>query len=91
MPLGGFTIRLARSGVQLEVAQDDTILEVLQAAGYDVPSSCVQGVCGTCETVVREGTPDHQDLILSDDEHTENRSMMICCSGALSSFLVLDI
>lgn len=91
MPLGGFTIKLARSGVQLEVAQDDTILEVLQAAGYDVPSSCEQGVCGTCETVVLEGLPDHQDLILSADEHAENRSMMICCSGALSCLLVLDI
>ena len=91
MPLGGFTIRLARSDAQLEVGDNDTILEVLQAAGYDVPSSCEQGVCGTCETVVLEGTPDHQDLILSAAEHAENRSMMICCSGALSSFLVLDL
>jgi ferredoxin len=91
MPLGGFTVKLARSGHKFDVPEDDTILEVLKAAGLEVPSSCEQGVCGTCETTVLEGIPDHQDLLMSADEHAENRTMMICCSGALSDILVLDL
>ena len=89
--MGGFTVKLARSGGEFEISADDTILEVLRSAGIDVPSSCEQGVCGTCETVVLEGKPDHQDLLLSAEEHAENQTMMICCSGALSETLLLDL
>ena len=91
MPLGGFTVRLARSAREFEIPEGDTILEVLRAAGFELPSSCEQGVCGTCETTVLEGTPDHQDLLMSADEHAESRTMMICCSGAVSDRLVLDL
>ena len=91
MPIGGFTVRLARSGGEYDVPAGDTILEVLRAAGLDVPSACEQGICGTCETTVLEGEPDHQDLLMSAEEHAENRTMMICCSGAFSEVLVLDI
>jgi vanillate O-demethylase ferredoxin subunit len=48
-------------------------------------------VCGTCETKVLEGTPDHRDLILTEDEHAAGKSMMICCSGSKSEKLVLDL
>ncbi len=91
MPLGGFTVKLARSEREFQIPEGDTILEVLRAAGYDLPSSCEQGICGTCETAVLEGKPDHQDLLMSADEHAENRTMMICCSGAFSQCLVLDL
>ncbi|MES1265761.1 MAG: 2Fe-2S iron-sulfur cluster binding domain-containing protein, partial [Variovorax sp.] len=54
-------------------------------------SSCQQGVCGLCETRVISGTPDHRDLVLSDDEKAAGQTMMICCSGSRSGELVLDI
>jgi vanillate O-demethylase ferredoxin subunit len=88
---GGYTVRLARSGQQVAVREGQTILDALQAAGFDVPSSCQQGVCGVCETTVMEGTPDHRDLVLSDQEKAANRTMMICCSGSLTPNLVLDL
>lgn len=91
MPLGGFTVKLARSGREFVIPPDDTILEVLRDAGLELPSSCEQGVCGTCETVVLAGEPDHQDLLMSAAEHAENHTMMICCSGALSDCLELDL
>lgn len=86
-----FVVVLARSGTEHVVEDDDTILEVLRAAGMDVPSSCEQGVCGTCETTVLEGEPEHRDLLMAPAEHAENRTMMICCSGSRSSRLVLDL
>ncbi len=56
-----------------------------------MPASCEQGVCGTCETRVLEGVPDHKDLLLTPAEKASNATMMICCSGALTDRLVLDL
>jgi vanillate O-demethylase ferredoxin subunit len=88
---GGFVVELARSGLKLAIGPGDTILDAVRAAGIDAPSSCEQGVCGACETRVLEGLPEHRDHILSPAERRENRTMMICCSGALSEKLVLDL
>jgi ferredoxin len=64
---------------------------VVGDAGVSVPSSCREGICGTCETRVVEGVPDHRDALLSDAEKQANRTMMICCSGSKSARLVLDL
>jgi len=88
---GGFTVVLARSGRTVQVAEGQTILDAVHAAGVDSPCSCLEGVCGSCETTVIEGEPDHRDLILTDAERAANKTMMICCSGAKSAKLVLDL
>ena len=88
---GGFTVVLARSGRQFDIAPGKTILDVLLDAGVDVPYSCTEGVCGACETAVIEGQPDHRDLVLSKDEQAAGRTMMICCSGSRGARLVLDL
>jgi tetrachlorobenzoquinone reductase len=87
----GFKIIAKRTGKEVIVPPGGTILEALNAAGVETASSCKQGVCGACETVVIDGTPDHRDVILSDAEKASNKTMMICCSGAKSPSLVLDI
>lgn len=86
-----FTVELARSGRTIQVSQGMTILEAVEQAGIDVPHACKEGVCAACEVRVIEGLPDHQDLVLSKQEKIEGKSMMICCSGSLSSRLVLDL
>ncbi len=88
---GGFVVHLAKSGREIVITQGQTILSSLKACGIDVPSSCQQGVCGACEVNVLSGTPDHRDLVLSVSEREAGRTMMICCSGALSPSLTLDI
>ena len=84
-------VLLAKTGQRLEVDVQTSILEALLLAGIDVPSSCQQGVCGTCETRVIAGIPEHRDMILSDAERAANNIMMICCSRALSAELTLDL
>jgi vanillate O-demethylase ferredoxin subunit len=88
---GGYTVVLARSRLSFEVARGKTIIDTLIEKGFDAPYSCLEGVCGTCETRVIEGTPDHRDLVLSKDERAANRTMMICCSGSKTEKLVLDL
>lgn len=86
-----FVVELARSKRQIAVVPGQTILEALRANGIKVVSSCEQGICGSCETRVLAGQPDHRDLLLSDEEKAAGEVMMICCSGSRSAVLVLDL
>ena len=88
---GGFKVVLAKSSREFTVQPGKTILDTLLDAGLDIPYSCMEGVCGTCETRVLEGVPDHRDLILTEEEHAAGKTMMICCSGAKTEKLVLDL
>ena len=88
---GGYVVVLARSGREIPIKAGTTILETLRGLGMNVPASCEQGVCGTCETRVIEGRPDHRDILLTPQEKASNKTMMICCSGSLDSRLVLDL
>ncbi|MEZ5654026.1 MAG: PDR/VanB family oxidoreductase [Burkholderiaceae bacterium] len=88
---GGFTVELARTGRVLAIPAGKTIAEVLIENGVDVSVSCAQGICGTCETRVLSGVPDHRDSLLSAQEKAANDVMMICCSGCRSGSLVLDL
>jgi vanillate O-demethylase ferredoxin subunit len=88
---GSFDVQLNRSGKRFSVPADKTVLEVLLAQGVDVPSSCEAGVCGTCITRVLEGTPDHRDSYLTDDERRANDQFTPCCSRSLTPVLVLDL
>lgn len=88
---GGFDVVLSRSGRVVFVPEGKTILDALLDEGIDVPYSCEEGVCGTCETRVIEGTPDHRDLVLSKEEQASNETMMICCSGCKGGKLVLEL
>jgi vanillate O-demethylase ferredoxin subunit len=88
---GGFIVELARSRRTLQVPAGRSILDVVFDAGISVPSSCREGICGTCETGILAGEADHRDALLSDAERAANKSMMICCSGSRSNRLVLDL
>lgn len=88
---GGFTVVLAKSGREFTVAPGRSILDTLLDAGLDIPHSCIEGVCGTCETKVLQGVPDHRDAVLTEVERTEGKVMMICCSGSKTERLVLDL
>lgn len=88
---GGFDVQLRKSGRTIAVAPGQTILNALLDAGVDVAYACSEGTCGTCETRVVDGIPDHRDVYLTDEERAESRQIMICCSGSKSPVLVLDL
>jgi vanillate O-demethylase ferredoxin subunit len=86
-----FTIRLARSGRDIDVPARSSALACLQEAGVDVDCSCEVGVCGTCRTVVLDGRPEHLDSVLSEAEKQANNCFMPCVSRALTPVLYLDL
>ncbi|MEU0742610.1 PDR/VanB family oxidoreductase [Streptomyces sp. NPDC006134] len=86
-----FEVECRASGLTVTVGAGTSVLEAVEAAGVSVPSSCRDGICGTCETRVLAGTPDHRDFLLSEAEHAAGATMMICVSRCASDRLVLDL
>lgn len=86
-----FELVLARTGRTICVRAGKSILEALEAEGIEPPNSCREGICGTCETAVLDGVPEHRDSLLSEDERAANDTMMICVGRALSEMLTLDL
>jgi ferredoxin-NADP reductase len=88
---GSFDVVLARSGKTITVDPGRSILEALEIAGVHVLSSCREGTCGTCETDVLEGEPEHRDSLLTADERAANDTMFICVSRCRGARLTLDL
>jgi tetrachlorobenzoquinone reductase len=86
-----FKVRLERTGIEFDVPEHKSILEVLEANGLEHPFSCREGLCGTCVTDVCSGEPDHRDYVLTDEERASGKLMTICCSRSKSRLLVLDL
>ncbi|MGY1652633.1 PDR/VanB family oxidoreductase [Geodermatophilus sp. SYSU D01119] len=86
-----FEVELARTGATVVVDPGSTVLDALGRAGVEVLSSCRRGVCGTCETTVLAGRPDHRDALLDDDERAANDCMYVCVSRSRDERLVLDL
>ena len=86
-----FEVELARSELTLTIPPDRSILDVVEEAGVGVLSSCAEGTCGTCETAVLDGLPDHRDSVLTAEERRAGDCMMICVSRSCAERLVLDL
>ncbi|KOU78029.1 ferredoxin [Streptomyces sp. MMG1533] len=86
-----FEVELARSGRTLTVPVDVSVLDAVRSAGVEVLFSCTEGTCGTCETDVLDGTPDHRDSVLTDEEREAGETMLICVSRCRGKRLVLDL
>ncbi len=89
--LDSFEVECSRSGVTVTVADDTSIFDACEKAGVDVLGSCMEGICGTCECDVLEGTPDHRDSVLSKSDRDRGDTIMTCVSRSLSKKLVLDL
>lgn len=86
-----FEIEVASTGARVTVGEGVSIIDALAEAGIDVDFSCREGTCGTCETRVLGGVPDHRDSILTAEEREANDCMMVCVGRCRSGPLVLDI
>lgn len=88
-----FEVELAQTGGTVEVAPNQTILEAVEQQGARVLSSCRAGLCGTCETRIIAGEPDHRDAVLTQADKDAGEVMLVCVSRAAAGCprLVLDL
>ncbi|GBQ31239.1 PDR/VanB family oxidoreductase [Gluconacetobacter azotocaptans] len=85
-----FTVRLRRTGRDIAVAADASLLDALAAAGVEWPAMCRRGVCGECRMDNAAGTILHRDLVLSPAERAAQSCLMPCVSRA-EGVLSLDL
>lgn len=86
-----FEVICTLSDLTVTVPPGKSIIDVLETNGVSVLCSCQEGVCGTCETKVLGGIPEHRDSLLTDEERATNEYMMICVGRARSGPLTLEI
>jgi ferredoxin len=86
-----FEVVCVRSGVTLTVPPGRSILSIAEERGIEVLSWCTEGICGTCETAVLAGLPDHRDSLLTDEERHASKTMLICVSRCRRGPLVLEL
>ncbi|MER5207370.1 PDR/VanB family oxidoreductase [Streptomyces sp. NPDC002825] len=88
---GGFEVELRRTGRVLRVEAGRSLLDTVREVVPGVAYSCEEGWCGTCETKVIAGTPEHHDSVLGEDEKASGTTMMICVGRSRGTRLVLDL
>jgi ferredoxin-NADP reductase len=82
-------LELQRSGREICVLPEETILQALRNANVSIDSSCEAGVCTSCKVRYLGGSPVHRDLVLSAEERRQ--FMLPCVSGCADSRLILDL
>lgn len=81
-------VELTRSGRTIECDSDTTILLAASRAGLTLPSSCGEGLCGTCKSTMLEGsvTMDHAGGIRP-REIAQNK-ILLCCSTPRENLVI---
>lgn len=79
------------SGEVYEVPVGKSIVEVLGDNGFEVDTSCREGICGTCVLKVLKGVPDHRDQCLSISEKKANDQMATCISRSKTGRIILEM
>lgn len=85
-PNTAFEVQFARSGRTLRVEPGESLLDALAHAGHPVPAGCREGLCGSCETGLVAGDPEHRDSIGAPADR-----IYPCVSRARSDRLVVDL
>jgi cytochrome P450/ferredoxin-NADP reductase len=88
--LESFRVVLAASAKEVDVLPGQSIIDACADAGVTIPGSCFEGTCGSCETEVRSGVPDHRDSVLTQQQRDACRVMMPCVSRSCTPVLTLE-
>ncbi len=83
-----FSVEFVRSGRTISCSADQFVLDAALAAGMRPPSSCSQGLCGTCKTVLLDGSVDMQHNGGIRPKEIAANKILICCSKPLADLRI---
>jgi ferredoxin-NADP reductase/ferredoxin len=83
-----FRIEFRDHGVTIGCAADTTILDAAAAAGLTLPSSCAQGLCGTCKSTLVAGEVDMRHNGGIRPREIAAGKVLLCCSRPKSDLVV---
>jgi len=84
----GFQVRFSKSGITIDCAPYDTVLSAARKGGMRLPSSCRQGVCGTCKSRLVSGTVDMKATGGIRPREIAQGLVLLCCSRPTSDLVV---
>jgi ferredoxin-NADP reductase len=89
-PTAEFRVRMKDTDTELVVPQNSSMLDALNAAGFEVISDCQRGECGVCavDVVAVDGEIDHRDVFFSDRQKHDNRKICPCVSRAIGGVTI---
>jgi ferredoxin len=83
-----YSVEFVRSGRTITCPADQFVLDAALAAGMRPASSCSQGMCGTCKSVMLEGSVDMQHNGGIRPKEVAANKILICCSKPLSDLRI---
>jgi ferredoxin-NADP reductase len=84
-----FQVQFAKQARTIEVASRQTVLSCAKKAGLRIPSSCANGVCGTCKSKLVSGSVDMKHNGGIRQREIDAGMFLPCCSKPLTD-LVID-
>ncbi|MBV6810927.1 PDR/VanB family oxidoreductase [Xanthomonas campestris pv. pennamericanum] len=92
VPAQAFVVKLPGLGLEVPVAENESMLDALADAGVELIAECRRGECGLCAVDVLDSSADidHRDVFFSDEQRRENRKLCACVSRAVGGSISID-
>ena len=86
---GEHTMSFVRTGLNVCVGEDETVLQAARKAGVKIPANCQEGMCGSCKVVKLDGDVEMNHLGGIRAREIDAGKFLPCCSTAKTD-LVID-
>jgi len=83
-----FQVEFAKQARKIEVSSDQTVLSSAKKSGVRLPSSCSNGVCGTCKSKLLSGSIEMNHNGGIRQREIDAGLFLPCCSKPLSDLVV---